>query len=63
MLGRNFDITNGRAACETRSATWNLVINSAFALGSRKTTENLDRVGQSSGKNLSPTFLDTSRTV
>jgi hypothetical protein len=45
MLGRNFDVTNGRAACEARSATWNLGTNSAFALGSRKTTENLDRVG------------------
>jgi hypothetical protein len=27
--------------------TWNLGINSAFALGPRKTTENLDRVGRS----------------
>jgi hypothetical protein len=31
MLGRNFDITNGRAACEACSATWNLCTNSAFA--------------------------------
>jgi hypothetical protein len=45
MLGRNFDITNGRVACEVYSATWNLGTNSAFALGSRKTTENLHRVG------------------
>jgi hypothetical protein len=37
----------GRAACEASSATWNLCTNSAFALGSRKTTENLDRVGRS----------------
>jgi hypothetical protein len=35
----------GRAACEACSATWSLGTNSAFALGSRKTTENLDRVG------------------
>jgi hypothetical protein len=35
MLGRNFDITNGRAACEASSATWSLGTNSAFALGSR----------------------------
>jgi hypothetical protein len=34
----------GRAACEACSATWSLDTNSAFALGSRKTTENLDRV-------------------
>jgi hypothetical protein len=47
MLGRNFDITNGRAACEASRATWNLGTNSAFALGSRKTTENLDRIGRS----------------
>jgi hypothetical protein len=46
MLGRNFYINNGRAACEACSATWNLGTNSAFALGSRKTTENLDRVGR-----------------
>jgi hypothetical protein len=44
ILGRNFDVTNGRAACEACSATWNLGTKSAFALGSRKTTENLDRV-------------------
>jgi hypothetical protein len=29
------------------SATWNLGTNSAFALGPRKTTENLDQVGRS----------------
>jgi hypothetical protein len=46
-LGRNFDVTIGRAAYEACSATWNLCTNSAFALGSRKTTENLDRVGRS----------------
>jgi hypothetical protein len=47
MFGLNFDVTNGRAACEASSATWNLGTNSVFALGSRKTTENLDRVGRS----------------
>jgi hypothetical protein len=36
----------GRAAWEACSATWNLGTNSAFALGLRKTTENLDRVGR-----------------
>jgi hypothetical protein len=36
----------GMAAWEACSATWNFGINSAFALGSRKTTENLDRVGR-----------------
>jgi hypothetical protein len=25
IVGRNFDVTNGRAACEANSATWNLV--------------------------------------
>jgi hypothetical protein len=49
ILGRNFDVTIGRAACEAFSTTWNLGTNSAFALGSRKTTENLDRVGWSQG--------------
>jgi hypothetical protein len=34
-------ITVGRAAWEACSATWNLGTNSAFALGPRKTTENL----------------------
>jgi hypothetical protein len=36
-LGRNFNITIGRAACEACSATWNLGTNSAFAQGPRKT--------------------------
>jgi hypothetical protein len=41
-------LTNiGRTACESSSATWNSGTNSAFALGSRKTTENLDRVCRS----------------
>jgi hypothetical protein len=30
MLGRNFDITNGRVAREAYSATWNLGTNAAF---------------------------------
>jgi hypothetical protein len=45
-LGRNFDDTIGVAVCEASSATWNLGTNSAFALVSRKTMENLDGVGQ-----------------
>jgi hypothetical protein len=47
ILGRNFDVTIWRAACEACSATWNLGTNSASALGSRKTTKNLNRVGRS----------------
>jgi hypothetical protein len=35
-------ITIGRAAWEACSETWNLGTNSAFALGPRKPTENLD---------------------
>jgi hypothetical protein len=46
-LGRNFYVNIGRAAWEACSATWNLGTNSAFALGPRKITENLDRVGWS----------------
>jgi hypothetical protein len=45
-LGRNFDVTIVRALREASSAMWNLCTNSAFVLGSRKTTENLDRVGR-----------------
>jgi hypothetical protein len=41
------NVTIGRAACEACSATWNLGTNSAFALGPRKTMENLDRDGRS----------------
>jgi hypothetical protein len=32
ILGRNFDVTSGRAACETCGATWNLGTNSALNL-------------------------------
>jgi hypothetical protein len=32
ILGRNFGVTNGTAACEASSATWNLGTNTAFAL-------------------------------
>jgi hypothetical protein len=46
-LGRNFKVTIVRAAWEVCSATWNLGTNSAFALGRRKTTENLNQVGGS----------------
>jgi hypothetical protein len=45
--GEIFNVTIGRAAWEACSATWNLGTNSAFALGSKKTTGNLDRVGWS----------------
>jgi hypothetical protein len=44
-IGRNFDVTIGRAACEAGSATWNLGTNSPFAPGLRKTTKNINRVG------------------
>jgi hypothetical protein len=44
VYSKIFNVTIGRAAC---SATWNLGTNSAFALGPRKSTENLDRVGWS----------------
>jgi hypothetical protein len=47
MLLRNLDVTHGRAATEACSATWNFGTSSAFALGSRKITEKLDRVGRS----------------
>jgi hypothetical protein len=36
-----------RATCEASSATWNLGINSAFALGLREIMKTLDRVGRS----------------
>jgi hypothetical protein len=45
--GEIFNVTIRRAACEACSPTWNLGTDSAFALGPRKTTENLDRVGRS----------------
>jgi hypothetical protein len=47
VQGEISNSTIGRAAWEACSATWNLGANSAFALGPRKTTENLDRVGRS----------------
>jgi hypothetical protein len=43
-LGRNFDVTTGRAACEACSVTWNFG-NSVFALEPGKITENRHRVG------------------
>jgi hypothetical protein len=46
-LGRNVYVTIGRAACGACSAAWDLGTNSAFALGPRKSTESLDRVGRS----------------
>jgi hypothetical protein len=46
-VGGNFlNITHERAAWEVCSATWNLGTKSAFALGPRKTTENLVPVGR-----------------
>jgi hypothetical protein len=39
-----FQCYHWRAAWESCSATWNLGTNSEFALGLRKTKENLDRV-------------------
>jgi hypothetical protein len=47
LQGEIFNVTIGRAAWEPCSATWNLGTNSAFALGPRKTAENLDGVGRS----------------
>jgi hypothetical protein len=47
VQGEIFNVAIGRAAREACSATWNLGTNSVFALGIRKTTENLDRVGLS----------------
>jgi hypothetical protein len=47
VYGEIFSLTIGRAAWEACSVTWNLGTNSAFSLGPRKTTENLDRVGRS----------------
>jgi hypothetical protein len=47
VQGEIFNVIIGRAAWEACSATWNLGTNSAFALGPRKTTEILDRVGRS----------------
>jgi hypothetical protein len=45
--GEIFNVTIGRAVCKACSAMWNLGTNSAFALGLRKTMENLDGVSQS----------------
>jgi hypothetical protein len=46
-LSRNFDVTIGRAMREACNVTWNMATNLVFALGRKKTTENLDRVGRS----------------
>jgi hypothetical protein len=45
--GEIVNVAIERAAWEACSATWNLITNSAFALGPRKTKENLDRVDRS----------------
>jgi hypothetical protein len=47
VQGEVFYVTIGRAAWEACSAMWNLGTNSVFALGPRKTTENLVQVGRS----------------
>jgi hypothetical protein len=47
LQGEIFNFAIGRAAWEACSTTWNLGTNSGFALGRRKTRENLDRVGRS----------------
>jgi hypothetical protein len=39
-LGWNYEVNIGTAAWEACDAMWNLCINSVFALGARKTTEN-----------------------
>jgi hypothetical protein len=46
-VGEILNVTIGRAAWEACSATWNLGTNSAFALGPKKPTENLNPVGWS----------------
>jgi recombinational DNA repair protein (RecF pathway) len=47
--GQHFDvkIARGGAACEACTATWNMATISAFAVGPRKITVNLDRVRRS----------------
>jgi hypothetical protein len=45
--GRDFDVNIAMAACEACSETWNLRNNTAFTLGPRRTSENLDRAGWS----------------
>jgi hypothetical protein len=47
VQGKFFNVIIGRAAWKACSATLNLGTNLAFALGARKTMENLDRVGRS----------------
>jgi hypothetical protein len=42
----------GRAVCDASSAKWNLGNKSAFALGPRKTMENLDRVDRAQEKSI-----------
>jgi uncharacterized protein YbcC (UPF0753/DUF2309 family) len=46
-VGESFNVIIGKAAWEACSATWNLDTNSAFTLGPRKTTENLNLFGRS----------------
>jgi hypothetical protein len=44
-IERNVNVNIGRAVYVACSAKWNLGTNSAFALGSRRTMEVLDRIG------------------
>jgi hypothetical protein len=46
-LLRTSDVSFESGACEVYITTYNMVINSTLALGSRKTTRNLDGVGRS----------------
>ena len=47
VLLKKFSLVLGRAAWEAYSATWILGTDSAFAVGPRKTTQYLRRVGRS----------------
>jgi hypothetical protein len=47
MSRKYFDVTVGSATCEARSSTRSLSINSVFAVGQKKTTENLHGIGRS----------------
>jgi hypothetical protein len=46
VFNRNSDINVERAACEECNITSSLSTNSAFALGQKKTTGNVDRFGR-----------------
>ena len=48
-LGRNFEVSVARLACQSRSKTWNWGSNWAFALCPRNTAKKLDLYGRSQG--------------